>query len=307
MMRKVTLISILLLGCLLEAFPQQNPLYSQFMTNPFLINPALAGTYPYYQIMLNSRVQWVGFTDAPMTNVISMYGPTVKKPMGLGGYIMYDVYGATSITLIKLSYAYNYAISENLKISMGLALGLKQFKISGNMTIADPGDKTYQPGYTFTKLYPDASWGAYLYSSTYHIGLAITNLFGNKVEYGIDTVTNLSKLKQNFYLHGGYKYNVSRELSIEPTVVFKKITATPVQMDLDVRAWYGKRQWDRTKLWGGVSYRTGDAISILLGIIYQRKIEFGYSYDIGINKLRGYNSGSHEIMIGFKFNDIKEY
>jgi type IX secretion system PorP/SprF family membrane protein len=306
-MRKIALISILLLVCAFKAFTQQDPLYSQFMTNPFLINPALAGTYPYYQIMLNSRVQWVGMTDAPMTNVISMYGPTVKQPMGLGGFIMYDVYGATSITLMKLSYAYNYGISENLKISMGLGIGLKQFKISGNMTIDDPRDKTYQPGYTYSKLYPDASWGVYLYSSVYHGGFAITNLFGNKVDYGYDTVYTTSHLKQNFYLHGGYKYNISREFSVEPTIVFKKAPASPIQMDFDVRAWYGKRQWDRTKLWGGVSYRTGDAISILLGIIYQRKIEFGYSYDIGINKLRGYNSGSHEIIICFKFNDIKEY
>jgi len=306
-MRKKSLIFILLLGCLIKAFPQQDPIYSQFMTNPFLINPALAGTYPYYQIMLNSRVQWVNIPDAPMTNIISMYGPTVKQPMGLGGFIMYDVYGATSVTQLKLSYAYNYAISEDLKLSMGLGLGLKQFKISGDMTIAEP-DNTYYPGYAYSKLYPDASWGLYAYSAVYHAGFAITNLFGNKVEYGyVDSLKNLSHLKQNFYLHGGYKYNVTRELAIEPTIVFKKSAATPIQMDLDVRAWYGKRQWDRTKLWGGVTYRTGDAICILLGIIYQRKIEFGYSYDIGINKLRGFDAGSHEIMIGFKFNDIKEY
>jgi type IX secretion system PorP/SprF family membrane protein len=306
-MRKKSLIFILMLGSFLKAFPQQDPLYTQFMTNPFLINPALAGTYPYYQIMLNSRVQWTSIPDAPMTNVMSMYGPTVKQPMGLGGYIMYDVYGATSNTQLKLAYAYNYGITEDLKISMGLGIGLKQFKISGNMTIDQP-DPTYTQGYTYTKLYPDASWGVYAYSATYHAGFAITNLFGNKVEYGyVDTATHLSHLKQNFYLHGGYKYNVNRELAIEPTLVLKKANAMPIQMDLDVRAWYGKRQWDRTKLWGGVTYRTGDAVCILLGIIYQRKIEFGYSYDISINKLAGYNTGSHEIMIGFKFNDIKEY
>ncbi len=306
MMRKTTLISILLLGSLFKAFSQQDPLYTQFMNNPFLINPALAGTYPYYQIMLNSRIQWVGIPDAPMTNVISMFGPTVKQPMGLGGYIMYDVYGLTSVTILKGTYAYNYAITEDLKISMGLDLGIKQFKIGGTGTV-DQNDPVYKDGYVYTKVAPDASWGTYVYSSTYHAGLAINNLFGNKLDYGEDTVYKKSKLKQNFYLHGGYKYNISREFAIEPTMVFRKYTASPIQMDLDVRAWYGKRQWDRTKLWGGITYRTGDAVCILIGIIYQRKIEFGYSYDMGINKLRAYNSGSHEIMIGFKFNDIKEY
>jgi type IX secretion system PorP/SprF family membrane protein len=307
MMRKLTLISILLFGCLLKVIPSQNPLYTQFMTNPFLINPALAGTYPYYQIMLNSRLQWVGMSNAPITNVISMFGPTVKHPMGLGGFIMHDVTDATSVTNISFTYAYNYGISEDLKISMGLAVGLKQYKIDGTKLNIEGYDPIFSEQQIYSQFSPDASLGLYVYSSTYHGGIAISNLLGNKLKFGEDTITNLSRLKQHYYLHGGYKYLLSREIAIEPTVIFRKVQATPIQMDFNVRFWFGKRQWENTKLWGGLSYRTGDAIIILIGFAYQRKIEVGYSYDIGINKLRTYHSGSHEIMIGFKFNDIKEY
>ena len=73
-MRKLTILTLLLIGCVLKTSSQMDPLYTQFMTNPFLINPALAGTYNYYQIIANSRLQWAGFTDAPITNVISMFG-----------------------------------------------------------------------------------------------------------------------------------------------------------------------------------------------------------------------------------------
>jgi type IX secretion system PorP/SprF family membrane protein len=143
----------------------------------------------------------------------------------------------------------------------------------------------------------------------------MTNLFGNKLEFandkptGSDTIqrSTISRLKQHVYLHGGYKYFVNRELAIEPTLILRKVTATPFQLDFNVRAWYGKRSWEGTKVWGGISYRTQDAINVMVGIIYQRKIEFGYSYDIGISQNRFYQGGSHEIMLSFKFNDIKEY
>ena len=34
-------------------------------------------------------------------------------------------------------------------------------------------------------------------------------------------------------------------------------------------------------VWGGLSYRFKDALSVLIGYEYNRKIFFGYSYDIG--------------------------
>ncbi|MBA7564309.1 hypothetical protein ES708_05972 [subsurface metagenome] len=305
-MRKLTFITILLLSCVLKVSSNLDPLYTQFMTNPFLINPALAGTYPYYQILTNSRLQWAGFTDSPITNVISMFGPTINQPMGLGGYIMHDATGPTSRTSISFTYAYNYAIAENMKISMGLAVGAFQYKIDGSRETA-----TYDPVYTgetFTHYGPDATVGLYFFSSTYHAGLSLTNLLGNKLKIGEDTaITNLSRLKQHYYLHGGYKYLVNRELSIEPTIILRKVAAIPLQVDFNVRVWYGKRQWDRSKIWGGLSFRSQDAVTIMVGFAYQRKIEIGYSYDIGINQLRSYHFGTHEVMIGFKFNDIKEY
>ena len=306
-MKKISFITILLLSCVLKVSSSIDPLYTQFMTNPFLINPALAGTYPYYQIMTNSRLQWAGFTDAPITNVISMFGPTVNQPMGLGGYIMHDATGPTSKTSINFSYAYNYAIAEDLKISMGLAVGMFQYKIDGSVKIENTDDQIYT-GETFTQFGPDATIGLYLFSSTYHFGVSLTNLLGNKLKIGEDTaITDLSRLSRHFYIHGGYKYMINRELSLEPTIIFRKTEALPLQMDFNVRIWYGKRQWERSKVWAGVSFRSRDAVTVMVGYLYQRKIEIGYSYDIGINGIRSYHGGTHELMLGFKFNDIKEY
>jgi type IX secretion system PorP/SprF family membrane protein len=307
MMKKLILIFLLFASCVLKVSSQTDPLYTQFMTNPFLVNPALAGTYPYYQIITNNRLQWTGWTDAPINNVISMFGPMVSQPMGVGGYIMHESWGLTSKTTLSGTYAYYYGIAEDLKISMGLAVGLIQFKIDGSGH-TEYYDQVYA-GQTYTKLAPDATLGLYLYSSMYHVGVSLTRLFGNKLPIGSEdsVITNLSRITRNVYLHAGYKYLINRELALEPTLILRKSPATPFQVDVNVRVWYGKRQWENNKIWGGLSFRSQDAVTIMVGFTYQRKIEIGYSYDIGVNKMRSFHSGSHELMIGFKFNEIKEY
>ena len=59
-------------------------------------------------------------------------------------------------------------------------------------------------------------------------------------------------------------------------------------------------------MWAGISYRSQEAISILLGYTWERKIYIGYAYEVVLNPLGAHNFGSHEIMLGYRFNDIKE-
>jgi type IX secretion system PorP/SprF family membrane protein len=297
MKKLLHLLVILLLSTGLKG--QQKPLTSLFMTNPFAINPALAGTHNYFQIISNNRFQWVGFKDAPITNTLSIFGPLVNYPMGWGGTITYDVAGSVSIGSIHGSYAYYYPINENIKVSMGLNLGFMQYKIDlAKITlenIDDPQYSTAQDTY-----YPlDATVGAYCYTSTYHFGFVATNLINNKIKFG-EQPTGLSKLKSHFYLIGGYKYFINREWAVEPSLILKKVSPAPFQLDFNARGWY------RNMVWMGLSYRTQEALSILLGYIYEKKIQISYAYDIVLNPLRQYNFGSHEFTLSYRFDNIKK-
>jgi hypothetical protein len=44
----------------------------------------------------------------------------------------------------------------------------------------------------------------------------------------------------------------------------------------------------------------------LLGYVYEKKIYIGYSYDVVLNPLISHNYGSHELMLGYRFNAIKD-
>lgn len=297
-MKKFTCLVLLGLSMGYLSLAQQNPLTTMFMTNPFVLNPALAGTNNYFQVTSTNRFQWVGFSDAPITNSLSLYGPLVNHPMGWGATISYDVAGSTSMGSILGSYAYHYNINEDMNISAGLNIGVMQYKIDfSKIDMPDPEDQTLNNKENY--YIPDANVGVYFYSSTYHAGLVVTHVLNNKIPISNDP-SGKGRLKSHFYLTGGYKYYYNREWAFEPSVILKKVWPAPFQLDFNVRAWY------KNMMWAGLSYRSQEAISIMLGYVHERKIYIGYSYDLVLNPLGAHNFGSHEIMLGYRFNDIKD-
>jgi len=72
------------------------------------------------------------------------------------------------------------------------------------------------------------------------------------------------------------------------------------ELDLNLRLVY------RNKVWLGMSYRTHEqAICTSLGFNTQKAF-FGWSYDIGTNRLGAYHNGSHNLAIGLKIGGKKK-
>ncbi len=288
------------LACLLQGKldAQQMPQYTQFMFNDFVLNPAVAGTRDYYQIRSNSRFQWIGILDAPQTISLSMYGPHKSKPMGFGGYLYSDVTGPTSRTGIYGTYAYNIEAWPGIRLSMGLSLGLLQNKVDGTeIKLIEENDPVFQGG-VYSSWAPDAAIGFYLYHENWFAGFSAFQLLTNKVRV-YDVKNGLNKLKNHYYLMGGYRYDINGDFRVEPSVILKGTTPVPIQIELNTRVTY------RETFWLGLSYRTKDAASILLGYVHDNRFMFGYSYDISTSAIRSYNSGTHELMIGVRLNPIK--
>ena len=297
-MKKSLYIVLFFIAGLSSAHAQQSPQFTQYMLNDFVINPAIAGTNNYFQIRSNHRFQWIGITDPPMTNTLSFYGPSSKQPMGFGAYFYNDVTGPTSRTGLTGSYAYNIEIITGMRLSGGLSLGLMQYKLDG--TQVNPKDLTdlaIQP-IVNTSYMPDAAVGFYLYTKDYYAGFSASQLLNNKLKI-YQVKSGLNRLKSNFTVTGGYNYKLNSDFDIEPSAIIKVTSPRAFQFDITGRMVY------RKEFWGGLSYRLQDAVSILLGYNYQDRFSFGYAYDMGVNSMRKFNSGSHELMIGYRFNDIK--
>jgi type IX secretion system PorP/SprF family membrane protein len=297
-MKRYILILIILTGLGIKAGAQQIPLYTQYMFNKVIYNPAVAGVDPYFQIRSNHRFQWVGMTDAPLTNALSFYGPHPTRPMGYGGYIYHDITGPTSRTSITGVYAYNIEIIPDIRLSMGLSAGIMQYRVDGTqITLKDPTDVALQ-GEVSTSWVPDFNIGVYLYHNDFWVGFSTAQLVNTKLKL-YEAGTGINKLKTHVFLTGGYIWEINPDWKLEPSAMLKGTAPKAIQFDINTRVIW------QDMVWGGLSYRTGDAISVLIGYSYEERIYFGYSYDITLSGLRQYNTGTHEIMFGYRFNNIK--
>ena len=80
---------------------QQISHYTQTLLNPYIYNPAVAGTNNYFQMRIANRLQWIGINDAPVTFNVSCYGPFAKRDMGWGAYITSDNTGRTASASVR--------------------------------------------------------------------------------------------------------------------------------------------------------------------------------------------------------------
>lgn len=149
------------------SFSQQIPQYSQFMVNPYLVNPALAGAENFIDIKLGYRSQWVGLDGAPSTFYASAHTPIGKAQVaqthkgdyhnwhGVGGFVYQDQIGPWSTTSMNANYAYNLKVTngggynthhkDGMRLSVGTFLGYsinkvdseKLFGFNSNANIGD--------------------------------------------------------------------------------------------------------------------------------------------------------------------------
>jgi len=298
--RNILIVALLWIMAL-QLNAQQAPYYTQYMFNDYLINPAVAGTYNFFQIRGNSRVQWIGINESPTTFSLAGYGPLKNKPMGYGGYIYNDITGPESRLSLGGSYAYNIAINDAIRISGGLSIGILQYKIDG--TIMHIDDEIYDPALpqgVESRIIPDASVGFYLYSMYYYVSISAHQLLGNKynVHEELDSVTGISRLTQHVYLSGGYTIPINRDWAVTPSLMIK-YAGMQLQPELNVKGEYQRM------IWGGLTYRYGHSLSVLAAYNYENKAYIGIAYDMALSELRRYTSGTIEVMIGYRFNPIK--
>lgn len=281
----------------MNAYSQQQPLFSQYMMNGFLLNPAIAGTDETSPLRLTVRQQWAGVVDAPATQTLS--GHTAlgyNDKYGVGGYVYNDHFGPLSRIGIHGAFSYQLKLNTNTNLSMGLSLSAFQYKISeADLNIINPNDAAIT-GKTESTWAPDANFGLYVYNRDYFVGLSSSQLIQYKLQLG--DYNDLGKIVRHYYLTGGYKFVLNKDFEIEPSLLLKTTEQSPLQVDINTKFYYQKNYWL------GFSYRHKDATILMLGIKVDRYY-VGYAFDYTISNLNNYSHGSHEIMVGFNITKVR--
>jgi type IX secretion system PorP/SprF family membrane protein len=280
-----------------STWAQQESLFSQYMYNGVMINPAYTGAKNGFTLTALSRFQWVGFAGAPRTFAVSGHSPLSRedKKHGIGGFALVDQIGITSMAAFGGSYAYRMPLGkEGNRLALGLQASALQFTLRGSdATYEQPGDPVFQADQTVLK--PNFGAGAMYYSGKWYAGFSVQNLIGQRYNF---VASSDASLARHFYFMGGYDIYPKKEdvnLIISPSALIRKAVGSNWSFDINTTVSFVR------KFWAGVSYRSQDAIAFLVGVYPTKQFRIGYSYDLGMSSLRNQHSGSHEIMISYDF------
>lgn len=323
------ILTILMFVAISNVNAQQQPQYTQFQHNPYVINNAFAGVYDMLDINASFRRQWVGINGAPETYYLSVSSPIGKnkKPLynpslrisrpgaksavsdpqistgkvkhGVGGIILNDKYGHFVTTNVLASYAIHVPIIDGYNFALGVQGGVSNH-ILRDLNLLDIGDPYYATimANGGKKNYFDLNSSALFYSEDLFIGYTVNNL----IKYGINNRSNPSDydLRMHHFAMAGCNFYLSNDrIKLTPSVIAKYMNPVPVVFDVNVKAVFDN--W----IWGGLSYRHTDAISAMFGLYVNGMFKLSYSYDFSVAGLRSYNAGSHEVVMGFTLGNQK--
>lgn len=300
MKKLFTKIAIAVAGFTGVAVAQQDPQFTQFMFNKLIYNPGYAGTSGAICGVAQFRQQWAGFAGAPQSIAIAGDMPISGVPIGVGINVMNDKIGPMNTVFARIAGAYNKKIGKGT-LGIGLDLGILQKKINADWITPEPlrNDPSIPTADGLNKVTFDVGVGAfYNIPGKFYVGLSSTHLPAQSLKGTTDDIK--FQLSRHYYFMTGYTFQLNKWNKITPNVLIKSdIAATAVDLNLTY-------MWS-DMIWLGGTIRPNDAAAILVG--YQGhaglgnniNYKIGYSYDITLSKVKGYSSGTHEIILGVCF------
>jgi len=306
-MKKAILYIVLILT--LSSYGQELnlPVWTQYLAdNDFVVSPTFAGIGDNLKIRANGLTQWVGIKNAPDNQ--SIYGDIrIADRSGVGLSLYNDRNGNTIQTGGKISFAHHLILDYTSEqyLSLGISYNINHFRI--DIANFDPTyeNPTIDPYVTDDRKTTNSNFdvGALYRYERFWISLNANNILNKKVDEDIRVAEPYLLL--NFQLYSGYTFRSkqNRMLEFEPSVFYQLYTSDGrSSTDINFKARLYNRNDDY--LWGGISYRflndqilkplnLGPMVGFKKSIFY-----FGYSYQVTMNDLASYNSGTHVVTIG---------
>lgn len=291
-MRIFTFLIGLLIGG--STLAQQDALFSQYMFNPFAINPAYAGSRNSISAVLLHRSQWIGVEGAPLTQTFSVHTPAGEKGMAYGLNFVHDQIGPVRNFWGAATGAYHVKM-KNAKLSFGLRAGFFNAILNRSLlTFENPTDQFNVTGKEGA-LIPSFDFGTYYYRDRFYAGIAINHLTRHNFNFNGYPVDSELFLKRHYMATVGTVLTIKPNFLLKPSLLVRYADGSMPSVDINISALI-KQFW-----WIGASFRNMNSLVFLTEFNITDYMRAGYSFDLTLNELRKYNSGSHEIFIGFDF------
>jgi type IX secretion system PorP/SprF family membrane protein len=306
-----------------SVYGQQDPIFTKYMFNSLVINPAYAGSEGHLSMGLLHRTQWFGLGGAgvPQTQTLTLHTPMKNERVGVGGSLINDAIGATNTFTGNICYAYRIPMKK-WTLSVGMQGGAQYYSFDPTkLTIVSPDDVFV----AYNKLRPNFGGGLYLYKEKkFYAGVGVPHL----IEWNLREKTNntpkdtlAKQYRHYFFTMGGTIPLNGDALLFKPSLMirntgllsrFNKLNyykgyLAPTSFDVDLSLMFYQT------LWLGAAYRsafeqftgTSSFSSVNAWGAYYLKngMRLGLSYDYALpTKWQQVSQGSFELFLGYDFD-----
>ncbi len=274
----------------IKGMSQQDPLFTQYMYNMSVINPAYATDDPGMLDMGGMyRAQWVDVEGAPRTLNFFAHTPLSER-VEVGLTVVHDEIGGwVKENNITADFAYVIPASETTKLSFGAKAGLTTWdaNLSG-LDLNDPNDPAFE---NQNEIFPVFGVGAFWFGDKHYLGVSAPNLFTSEYVENNQGLQNIGTEEIHYYLTGGYVFGINDNFKLKPSFMARGVQGAPLSIDVNANVLL----YDRLE--AGVGYRFDETVTGLVNFRITPALRIGYAYDYPTYDLS--RDGSHEIMLLF--------
>lgn len=299
-MKKILIGFVFLVSVLTPLFAQQSILFSQYMNNMTVSNPAAVGYNDMINVGGTFRSQYAGFEGAPIVyNVGADIGFNIAKTKHGAGINFYDnTVGLFRFQDVNLNYAYRIPIADGF-LSAGISVNFttvsydterlhtvdSDYHSSDDPSIAQSNGNDFQMDLAAGVLFKNKTWFA---------GISLLNILAPQYRLSSTSESNFFDKSRNLIFLGGYNISFTNPL-------YKlKVSAA---INTDFVTWSGIANANieyKERYWGGLGYRIDGAVVFMVGIRVLNGLNLAYSFDLPTSSLIQ-SAGSHEVSLSYSF------
>jgi type IX secretion system PorP/SprF family membrane protein len=283
MKQKLTLFVFVLLSA--AAAAQYNPLQSQYMLNPLVLNPAYAGAQDFLSATMSYRRQWLGFDGAPETYAFTAHTPLRNRHLNLGFIVAQDNIAVLHRTQVEVAYAHRIRAGKfHLAAGFSPTISLLRNNWSEIQTNTS-GDMSFQG--TASELTYGSGFGIYGGYGPFFLGGSSRFVVTERGEFFYKN--------QPILVYTGCTLTKQKRVGVMVSALGRYMYGYDYQADFNVLVTL------RERIGFGVSWRMNDAVVGILNVRLNEQFRLGYSYDYTLSRLRNYSTGSHELVLRYDF------
>lgn len=292
-MKTKFIIAILILSSVVQLKAQQLSLMDHYLINRYALSPGYAAVNEA-AIFLGYRNERINFPGASLINYFSLNAP-INSKMAVGGSLNFDQTDVFKHITASASYTYSIKLTETQGLSFSLWGGIYENTLDfSNKNLAaiieDPviSDKMNQRGTAI-----QSGFGLLYHFQKFFFGFDIPNLIETELNYKNITSQPAYHLRRAYQAHMSYPFSINNDWTIEPVAIGRYVQNAPLNWEVASMFKY------KSTYWLAVNMRSSMELGFGIGGKINKLITVNYTYEYSNKNLGQYNSGTHEIGIGY--------